>query len=177
MPPLGAAGYGDCIESGGTCRREIIPFWLRPYLIKLFSYPFSALLLIQFICYLYNLWQQGVTDAKASKIWHSRFVLFFCLARYHQATVHTVGLPGFHNTLEVGPFDILGRGRWWMVSWCLFLFPVHAAVLVGTDRWSPVFAFNYGWIKTHKIIDGCPILFGEHSVRYSGSGGIESRQA
>jgi len=32
-----AAGYGDCIESGGVCRRVIIPFWLRSCLTRLFS--------------------------------------------------------------------------------------------------------------------------------------------
>jgi len=32
-----AADYGDCIERAGTCRRAIIPFWLKLCLIMLFS--------------------------------------------------------------------------------------------------------------------------------------------
>jgi len=31
------------------------------------------------------------------------------LTRYHQLTVHIMKLSGFHNTLEVDFFDILGR--------------------------------------------------------------------
>ena len=31
-----AAVHGDCIERGGTCRRVIIPLWLKPCLIMLF---------------------------------------------------------------------------------------------------------------------------------------------
>jgi len=32
-----AADYGDCIETGGACRRVIIPLWLKSCLIMLFS--------------------------------------------------------------------------------------------------------------------------------------------
>ncbi len=64
-----------------------------------------------------------------------------CLARYHQVTVHTAGLPGFHNTPGVGPFYILGIDRWqglsrYPVLFSLFLMLfcwVHAVVLAGTD--------------------------------------------